>query len=111
MDAALRSMLRQTITYQAYSALGDQYGQSATFGSEIDFRARVSPTSKLVVTSAGREVVASWVVWLDPGDTVIGSQDRITLPDGSTPHILTIERLVDERGQSHHTKVYLGYQS
>jgi hypothetical protein len=111
MDPALRALCRQSITHDAFSALADQAGDTITYGTATTFRARVTPTSELVVTGTGREVVASWLVWFDPGDTTLDSRDRITLPDGSTPRILKMDIPVDENGQIYHAKLYLGYTS
>lgn len=106
MKLAFLALLRQTVTHEPFSALGDQYGDSISYGSSTSMRARVTPTTERIVSYAGRDVTASCVAWIDAGDTVIGNRDRITLPDGSQPEILRVTRFADENGQWHHTKVY-----
>lgn len=83
----------------------DEYG-APTYGTETDYTARVLYKQQKVVRSDGREVLARGVMWI-AGTPTIDPEDRITLPDDSTPVILAVERVPDESG-IHHVKVYFG---
>ncbi len=97
MITSLRSMLTSTITVEPWSSQ-DVYGQ-ATYGTAVSMAARISKAPKLVRADDGREVVAGSTAWVDPVSTIIGARDRVTLPDGTTPTVLSVERIPDERGR------------
>jgi hypothetical protein len=77
-----------TVTVEPF--LGrDKYAQPS-FGAPRDVAARVEYTPRLVRTIEGREVVGSTVVYT--ADQDITADDRLTLPDGKQPVILSIEK-------------------
>lgn len=82
----------------------DDYGKP-TFGSPVEFAARLVREHKLVRNAAGETVVSTAHVWIG-GVPEIGPEDRVTLADGTHPPIVSVERFPDETGPSH-TKVYL----
>jgi len=83
----------------------DKYG-GPTYGSGIDYSARVLYKNVRTTDARGVEVLAKGVVWIQ-GTPSIGLDDKITLPDGTTPPILNVQMVPDERG-THHVKVYFG---
>jgi hypothetical protein len=56
-------------------------------------------------STKGKDTVSTAQVYLD-GLTPVGPDDRITLPDGTQPLIISIATLVDETGATHHKVVY-----
>lgn len=82
-----------------------QYGakQFATGTSKV--RCRVVQKSRLVRTADGREVFARGKVYLY-GDPGITNEDKITLPDGTTPEIVFIESYPDDQGDHHQVLHY-----
>ena len=90
-------MLTSTITVEPWSSQ-DVYGQ-ITYGTAVSMVARISKAPKLVRADDGREVVAGSTAWVDPASVVIWARDRVTLPDGTTPTVLSVERVPDERGR------------
>ncbi len=93
-------------TVDVYSiASRDAYG-SPNYGTPSSYSARVVRKPTRVVDAAGDEVVARGVVWVATTDT-IDPEDRIELPDGTTPPIIAVDRISDEAGD-HHIKVYFG---
>ena len=54
----------------------------------------------------GVQTVSRGEVWI-AAPLSVGLQDRITLPDGTTPKILAAELLTDEAGPSH-AHIYFG---
>jgi hypothetical protein len=89
--------------YHAEFASRDAYGEK-NYGSEAGYSARIINKQKLVRGADGQNVLSSGQVWL-LGAPAIDVEDKITLPDNSTPPILATERFSDENGW-HHTKVY-----
>ena len=85
----------------------DGYGK-ATFAAAEYYRARV--VYKAIRTSnmfTGQDAVASGEVWLAGTVTPTDMDDLITLPDGTSPKIVSWEMLPDENG-SHHSKIRFG---
>lgn len=94
-------MFAATVTIASYSARGT-YGLR-TFGTAVSFKARVIEKNQRVLAPDGTERVARGTVWVQ-GIPTVTVEDQITLPDGTTPTILSIERFPDEDG-AHHVKV------
>jgi hypothetical protein len=83
----------------------DEFG-APTYGASTDYRARVIYKPTHVRGPAANIVLAKGVVWI-AGTPGIQSEDRITLPDGTTPPILAVARIPDENG-AHHEKAFFG---
>jgi len=94
---------KQTVTIEPYYGQ-NQYAEPI-YGLPIEYPAFVQRKTKLVRSAAGKEVVSTAQVYLN-GTVNIDIQDRITLPDGSQPAILSVEVLPDELGNVHHVVVY-----
>ncbi len=91
-----------TVTHKPF--LSQDGFSEPTYGSGVNFKARVVREHKLVRNKEGQEVVSTAQCWLQ-GNPVISPADQITLEDATTPAIVMIEQLQDEIGPSH-TKVY-----
>ncbi|WP_207456064.1 hypothetical protein [Azospirillum sp. SYSU D00513] len=74
----------------------DVYG-APSYGPASTYRARVAYRSRLVRDRNGDTVAARGSAWL-AGAPVVGLDDRVTLPDGTSPPLLAVDRLTDERG-------------
>ena len=107
MREALRRLLNAEVTHEPCTGR-DTYSKRQ-FGSSATYKARVEPTRKLVSDPQGQQVVASSVAFIEgPGPERIDPQDRITLPDGSAPRILTAMAVPDRDQTIHHHEVYFG---
>ena len=95
-------LFTQTITHAAFNTR-DSYGKSS-FDSGVNYSARIVFKQKLVRKDDGSEVLSRGIVWI-LGNPTITSEDQITLPDGSTPPILSYEQPSDE-DVAHHVKVF-----
>ena len=98
MDAALLSLMPDTVTVEAYST-ENSYNEPA-YGAASSYQCRVQGKTRMVTTPAGEEKVSTVQVYLAsaPGVTV---RDRITLPARfvpTTPEILSIAHYGDESG-------------
>ncbi|MBX3697009.1 MAG: hypothetical protein KF811_04310 [Dokdonella sp.] len=81
---------------------------AGVFGEERPYRARVVRKLRSIYrkTEGGYTLIeSSCQAWI-AGLSSIQFADRLRLPDGSTPPILMIEQVPDERGELF-TKVYL----
>lgn len=96
MDPALAALLADTLTVAPRTGQ-DGYGVP-TYGTVVSMKARVVYRNRLVRDSEGREAASRITAWVDAGTTVITSTDEVTLPDGTTPPILSVERVPDEEG-------------
>lgn len=108
-DQTFLELMPETVQIAPLSSR-DEYG-APTYGPNVSRRARVLEALEKVVDDDGREVMATTLVWVAPDPTaglpVVSVRDRVTLPDGSTPPLLRVERVSDEDGP-HHLKIYLG---
>lgn len=93
---------KQTVTIEPF--IGVNAYAEPQYGVPVQYSAFVQRKTKLVRDRTGREVVSTAQVYLD-GTVNIGVQDRITLPDGSQPIVLSVEVLPDETGAIHHRVV------
>lgn len=99
-----RDMFPDTVTYAEFVDRTD-YGKP-NYGTPVSYSARIVRRPRFVRKADGSEVVSSVTVWL-AAFVDAGAQDQITLPDGTTPEVLTVEKYTDESGD-HHTKISLG---
>jgi len=99
-------MMVHTITHEEFASR-DAYGVKV-YGSPVTYLSRVVYKRTLMRADDGSEIVAKGMVWL-LGYPTINTEDRITLPDSTTPPILDVEIFTDElSSHNHHTKIYFG---
>jgi hypothetical protein len=106
MDPALKTMLTETVTHQAY--LGqDGYGMPQ-YGSPVTVPARVAYRVTTLANAQGQERTSTTVVYMD-GDIILTLRDKITLADGSAPAIQNIYSPTDptQPGIPHHHEISL----
>ena len=106
MEPALRAMLTQTIQQAPYTGQ-DPYGKP-THGAPFPRPARLELRIETVMDSQGQERVSNTLMTCD-GDIPIGSRDRVTLPDATSPTIQAVYSLDDPEnpGSVHHFEVRL----
>lgn len=83
------------------------YGAPSSFAAAIVYPSVVQPETKRVKTSAGYEEVQGTAVYVLSSSARVSMSDRITLPDGRQPPILSVYHENDEQGQ-HHVEVFCG---
>lgn len=82
----------ESITLEPY--VSQTSGHVRTYGTAVTIPANIAEVEKLVRDDQGIEKVVSSVVAIPPG-TTISNKDRMTLPDGSQPVIVSISKAVD----------------
>lgn len=76
------------------------YGTAAYSTSGSTYRARVVTKPGFVRTSQGETVEARTVAWIASTGTIT-VDDKVTLPDGTSPPLALVERYADEDGNNH----------
>lgn len=97
-------LMPHTVTYEAV-ATRDEYGKPITYSTAVSYRARVTYKHQRVAARNGQDVTSTIQCWLNGVITTLNPDDRITLPDGTTPLVTSWETPTDEIGY-HHTKIY-----
>jgi len=98
-------MAPHTVTLEPLSTMG-LYAEP-TYGTSASYSALVTYQTKLVVTPGGKEVASQTTVYIPSSSASAAESDRITLPDGTQPRILKVDRWADGDGQ-HSVTVYCG---
>jgi hypothetical protein len=97
------SLMPSSVTHEAVLTY-DDYGKPATFAAAVTYRARVAyKTRKVTSRVNGEDVISSGSIHV-PVIAGLDVNDRITLPDGTTPIILNWDTVFDESGE-HHMKI------
>lgn len=91
----LADLFTQTVIWRALTGR-DDFGKP-TYGAGTSLSARVVRKNKLIRDTNGDEVVSSAQAHIN-GNSDIAPDDQVELPDGDTPHILSVERFPDETG-------------
>ena len=99
------ALMPSTVTISTRSS-HNNYGEPS-FGGGTTYRARIVNKAGFVRAADGETVEVTTVCWVASTGT-IDISDRITLPDGTTPQILMVERFPDQDG-THHHKLSLGH--
>jgi hypothetical protein len=100
---SLLSLLKQTVTLAPYASQ-DAYGQ-VTWGAGVSTPCRIVQKNTKVLNPAGEEVLSTTRIYLD-GSVSVTVRDKVTLPDATTPPILSIEDYPGASGTSFLKVVY-----
>ncbi|MGH9202205.1 MAG: hypothetical protein ACRD2A_13330 [Vicinamibacterales bacterium] len=94
----------QTVTWAALTGR-DQYGVP-TYGTATSVKAYVVPASMETRALVEERNVQTIAYLLDAPN--VAPEDKLTLPDGTSPVIVAVNRFFDERGNPYYTKVMFG---
>jgi hypothetical protein len=107
-DSAFLTIMTSTLTVTRLTGVStDGYGRPAYSTSALKRRCRVTEKQTLVRTFDGTQELARTVCWVRSTSSFSPS-DKITLPDGSTPPLLSLDEYKDENGLPHHHTLYFG---
>lgn len=98
IDRQLYDFMPHTVTIQAFSTKNN-YGENSHSATTRTAKAYVEPAKALSYTTTEREQHQPKRIYV--ADTNITLQDKITLPDGTTPRIDNIEKHVEVVGLEH----------
>lgn len=107
-DVPLLPLMPSTVKISTRSG-HNNYGEPTFAATTTSYRARIVEKREFVRTATGETLEQTHVLWIrSTGATSITTDDRITLPDGTTPQILSVELYPDTDGE-HHRKLTLGH--
>lgn len=107
-STAFLSMMDSTIKVSTRNGHSN-YGAATFATSTVSYRARIVEKPGFVRRPDGEDVSYHTVAWVrSTGSVSITATDRVTLPDGSTPPVVGVERYSDDDGPNH-VKVLFGY--
>ena len=89
--------LKQSVTIEPWTG---NNGDANTYGSGAAYACRIVQTSKKQMTDKGEVVVQSTLIVLN-GTVTVTAKDRITLPDGSKPVILSVNTIPGPDGTAY----------
>lgn len=106
MAHTLTESLQDTVSHEAYASQ-DGFGKP-TFSSAVSRTAIVEKRTRKMVDATGREVLSTAkITFLQP--VAIDQRDRLTLSDGTTGPILSIDGLMDpSTSKPFYRSIYLG---
>lgn len=85
------------------------YGEPSFAASTTNYRCRIVEKPGYMRGPEGEEVAYRHIAWVrSTGATSITASDRVTLPDGTRPPVIGVERYGDEDGENH-VVVHFGY--
>jgi hypothetical protein len=105
IETLLSDLMVESITIANVSTI-DSYAKHSYASPTTVTKCRVQTGAHKVTDQDGQEIVATGKVYIASSPTVTPAS-KITLPDGSVPRVLTVDRFTDERG-SHHTCIHYG---
>ena len=109
LDAAFLEYMTQEITVAKFAS-ENAHGDRSFSTSTTTHKARIQFKQHLTVNSQGQEVVARGLAFLGASSSGVmpglTPTDQVTLPDGTTPPILSVDRFADSDAQ--HEAAHLG---
>lgn len=96
-------MLKQDIIIKPYLTT-NKYNED-TYGTLVTEKCRIEKHNKLVTNEKGEEVLSSCQIIVD-GTSSVTIKSNITLPDGTSPDIISLEDNPDENGVSYYKCIY-----
>lgn len=105
-EAGFLTLMGSTVTIST-RASHNNYGEPS-YGSGTGYRARIATKAGFVRGASGETIQYATVVWVN-STKAFTVDDRLALPDGTTPQVVAVERPFDEDGAQHHVKFLLGH--
>ena len=97
----LLTLMPSTVTHAGFVGMStDGYATTTYSTATTAYRARVVTDQRNVRSFDGIEETAMTTVWVASTST-FSALDQFTLPDGTTPPLLSVETFRDESGVTH----------
>jgi hypothetical protein len=100
LDPAFLRQMKQTITVHPAATTGggtDEYGEQAVQAGARSVQCYLAPFESVEQTPTARTVVPTWMIYAN--DIDIDTEDKITLPGGTTSPIDRVETYYDNMGK------------
>lgn len=98
-------LMLEIITVQHQTSL-DAYGKPS-WGTGSSYRCRIMNTQRMIRDADGREIVEAGRAIVYGVVKASVATDRIVLPSGATPKVVSVSKIQDEDGD-HHTVIGFG---
>jgi uncharacterized membrane protein len=105
-ESAFLSLMNSTVTVSTRSG-HNNYGEP-TYAAGVNYRARIHEKAGFVRTADGEVIEVVTEVWVN-STKAFTVDDRVTLPNGTVPQVVAVNRPFDEDGVQHHVKFMLGH--
>jgi hypothetical protein len=99
---SLAGLLNQTVSLETFHSR-DSFGD-LSFNAAVSYPCRIAYKYKQVLNEAGEEVTSRAQIGIN---VAVSVNDRITLPDTTTPSIIAVNKTYDRLGSFHHSVVYV----
>jgi hypothetical protein len=100
-------LLNQTLTYAPRSSINEY--NKPTYGTGVSLQVRTEEVTERITKNGIEELVPITIAYVESKTgTVITSEGKITLTDGTTPPILAVESVRSRLGIVSFYKVWLG---
>ena len=111
MEREFLEMMPHRVKISPY--LGDDFNGDPQFGQPTEYQCRIVGKGIALRRRSDEDDTVIYDIYLDAGDDVIKTEDKIELPPDAawidqTPLIFAVGRYTDDEG-IHHTKVQCGY--
>ena len=109
-ETEFEEMMPDEVTRQPYTGVNDhgemQHGSAMKVQCRIAYKPQLVARSIAEVTGAIQEVISTCQIYSIGNQTWLWNpRDKVTLPDGTSPEILSVDTNSDSDGV-HHQKVY-----
>ena len=105
-ENAFLTLMPSTITVRTRTG-HNNHGEPTFSTTAVSYRARWVGRSGAVRGRDGETYEIRSMLWVH-STGVINKTDRITLPDGTTPEIIAVDRFPDQVG-THHYRITMGH--
>lgn len=105
MDYELKKLLKEVLLVNAW-ATRNKNDESTYSPTTVSIPCRIQRKIVLIPSPDGKDVVSNGQIFVD-GAAVITINDKITLPDGTTPQILNLYSSPDELGAAYYKCIYV----
>ena len=97
----LLPLMPDTLTHAAWTGMSTDGYATTTYSTDTtSYRCRVGTEQRLVRNFDGIEELATTTCWVASTST-FSALDQFTLPDSTTPGLLSVETYRDENGVTH----------
>jgi hypothetical protein len=90
LESLFKDLLPDSVTIEPFASV-DGYGKPS-YSTGVAYVCRVEYKTRLAKNAAGETVVSTATTYLSNPLAGLSVRDRITLPDGSQPVIITVEK-------------------
>lgn len=104
ISRAQANLCDSTVNIAPFSSY-NSYGEPS-FGANVAYSCLIEKKPRMVRSTEGKEVVSSAAIYLTSAPTLT-TKYRVTLPDSTTPQILSLATYPSGKEANHYTIIYV----